>query len=596
MTFFNDSIRITRPLLSGGHFDTFEAVDTLLDRRVFLKVARPTDDDVARQVVAAHVAQWRTLSRAEVACLPTIYTLGQKDDAWFLTTEWIDGRSLREVFESGVADTGDRATFLDVLLNLCLAALKLLHARDLTHGDLTPGNILVDAGLTRVRLVDPAPSLAGIDTGAALRRLILANRHFTAPEVLAGGTTTVRSDLFALGILFQDAAGMLGMDPPLLVRHLTAADADNRPPSVDAAERWLNRSDSFLPPASAAMIAHPPALDVDHGNEMAPPGQAPSPWISSTQIVAVPSAASTALRSAPASWAEASVAIGVEVPQAADKGGAIPADFSIVAPPHIEPGRHFVVEVWAVRSGELEQMLAQATVPGRMVERRSRSHIDLTRDTIINVVLTLPDFEITEPVATLGWNGDIRNVGFMVKAPPGLAPGLYPGVAKLMQGQVPFASIWFDLEVASIAGRAEPPASPLSARVQRINRAFASYASQDRGEVLRCIQGIQAAGTSVFMDIVALRAGEDWERTLYREINACDGLFLFWSRNALESPWVEREWRYALEQRGLSFINPLALEDPRLVEPPVELRSKHFNDMLLAFIANEAFVKSRSRS
>jgi hypothetical protein len=50
---------------------------------------------------------------------------------------------------------------------------------------------------------------------------------------------------------------------------------------------------------------------------------------------------------------------------------------------------------------------------------------------------------------------------------------------------------------------------------------------------------------------------------------------------------VEREWRYALQRRGLDFINPLPLEDPRLVKPPAELKSKHFNDMLLAFIKAE---------
>jgi hypothetical protein len=215
---------------------------------------------------------------------------------------------------------------------------------------------------------------------------------------------------------------------------------------------------------------------------------------------------------------------------------------------------------------------------------------------LITVILKLPDFEVPDAIETMGWNGDIRNVGFIVKAPASLAPGLYPGAAKLMQGQIPFASIMFDLEIVSPQGRAEGPAIPLSLHVQRIARAFASYASLDRVEVLRRVQGIQAAGTRVFLDIVNLRSGQDWEKALSHEIDASDGLFLFWSRNAAESAWVEREWRYALERRGLDFINPLALEDPRLVAPPAELRSKHFNDMLLAFIkAEEAFHKGDAK-
>jgi hypothetical protein len=263
------------------------------------------------------------------------------------------------------------------------------------------------------------------------------------------------------------------------------------------------------------------------------------------------------------------------------------ADVSVIAPNLIQAGRHFVVEVWVAQSDDRSAMLDQATRAGRMIERGGRSHINLDRDTIITVIMKLPDFEVPDPIETLGWNGDIRNVGFIVRAPESLAPGIYPGSAKLMQGQIPFASIVFDLEVASHEGPVDASSRPLSLHVQRIARAFASYASQDRGEVLRRVQGIQAAGIKVFLDIIVLRSGEEWERARYREIDASDGFFLFWSRNAAQSLWVEREWRYALRRRGLEFISPLPLEDPRLVEPPAELRGKHFNDILLAIIKAE---------
>jgi hypothetical protein len=179
-------------------------------------------------------------------------------------------------------------------------------------------------------------------------------------------------------------------------------------------------------------------------------------------------------------------------------------------------------------------------------------------------------------------------VSFIVKAPASLAPGVYPGIAKLMKGQLPFASIAFDLAVTSPTAKVEAPPEPLKARVQRIARAFASYASQDRAEVLRRVQGIQATGMDVFLDVVNLRSGQDWE------IDTSDGFFLFWSRNAAQSNWVEREWRYALKQHGLEFISPLALEDPRLTQPPAELSKMHFNDMLLAFIHSEDAIAKRA--
>jgi len=268
------------------------------------------------------------------------------------------------------------------------------------------------------------------------------------------------------------------------------------------------------------------------------------------------------------------------------------ADFAVVASRVVKPGSNFVVEIWVAQSSDHDKMITEATRSGRMVTRGNRSHVNVVQDALITVILKLPDFEVREPIEVLGWDESIRNASFIVKAGPSMAPGLYPGVMKLMIGQVPFASILFDLEIATV-NRAETP-RPLETRFERVARAFASYASPDRAEVLRRVQGIRAAGTDVFLDVIALRHGEKWEPALYREIDASDRFFLFWSRNAASSSWVEQEWRYALDRRGIDFIDPLPLEDPRHVPPPKELSSKHFNDMLLAFITSEEVWRSKT--
>ena len=43
-------------------------------------------------------------------------------------------------------------------------------------------------------------------------------------------------------------------------------------------------------------------------------------------------------------------------------------------------------------------------------------------------------------------------------------------------------------------------------------------------------------------------------------------------------------WRSALEKKGLAFIHPIPLEDPRQAHPPDELSSLHFNDIYLAIL------------
>jgi hypothetical protein len=136
----------------------------------------------------------------------------------------------------------------------------------------------------------------------------------------------------------------------------------------------------------------------------------------------------------------------------------------------------------------------------------------------------------------------------------------------------------FDVEVGPAVGEARS----LGVRQEQVRSAFASYASPDRPEVLRRVQGLAAAGVEVFMDVLSLRAGQDWERQLVDNIRRRDVFYLFWSPAARASEWVNREWRYALQEKGLQYIHPVPLADPREAPPPPELASKHFNDLILA--------------
>jgi hypothetical protein len=140
--------------------------------------------------------------------------------------------------------------------------------------------------------------------------------------------------------------------------------------------------------------------------------------------------------------------------------------------------------------------------------------------------------------------------------------------------------IIFDVQVGAPVERT----SPREAHRVQFRSAFASYASADRDEVLRRVQGLTAAGLDVFLDVLSLRAGDDWEQSLMENIRAKDIFYLFWSMAASRSEWVDKEWRRALDEKGIDFIHPIPLVDPRLVPPPPELASRHFNDAILLYL------------
>ena len=85
--------------------------------------------------------------------------------------------------------------------------------------------------------------------------------------------------------------------------------------------------------------------------------------------------------------------------------------------------------------------------------------------------------------------------------------------------------------------------------------------SADREKVLPRLQGMQhtVPNLDIFMDIISLRGGQDWEKRLMDEITLADIFSLFWSHNALKSEWVEKEWKRAYEQKGIDFIEPIPL-------------------------------------
>jgi hypothetical protein len=259
--------------------------------------------------------------------------------------------------------------------------------------------------------------------------------------------------------------------------------------------------------------------------------------------------------------------------------------FTVTSPPMLVPGVATVIDVWAHLERQRQEVLDRARAEaGGDIRSKSKGPVEVARGTVLSVKLHVPDLIIDEPEDTILWQGEIGNATFAVRVPAELTPGSRVGVASIFVGGLRIARLNFTVQI----GLEAKPAEPLTTREERHRKAFASYASPDRDEVLARIQGIQKAapGLDVFLDVVRLRSGQHWEEELYQHIGAADIFYLFWSSNARKSEWVDKEWRYALKTRGLDFIDPVPLAAPDEVPPPPELAEKHFNDWVLAFRRN----------
>ena len=115
-----------------------------------------------------------------------------------------------------------------------------------------------------------------------------------------------------------------------------------------------------------------------------------------------------------------------------------------------------------------------------------------------------------------------------------------------------------------------------------VKRVFFSYSSFDRDTVVEIVQKtIAMVGYDVefFLDVLKLRAGDDWQKRIYQEIDSSDSFCLIWSYHALKSKWVKKEWKYALSKKGLSSFNPINisyLDNKHKAPIPRELNKIHF--------------------
>ena len=205
----------------------------------------------------------------------------------------------------------------------------------------------------------------------------------------------------------------------------------------------------------------------------------------------------------------------------------------------------------------------------------------------ISFILHIDGCEIDDPNQTITWQGEVVSVEFGVKILPETTSKKLLAKLQISVAGIPAGNIKFRIKIDAKDSQINMENAIVEATTYK--NAFISYASPDRAEVLRRTQMLSATGISFFQDIMQLKPGELWEKSLYKQIDNCDVFFLFWSSSAKNSKWVMEEYKYAqsLQLKGKAIeIIPVPIEGPPAPEPPEELSHLHFNDGFLYFTRN----------
>ena len=252
---FASRYRILGPLGRGAMGEVYRADDLKLGQRVALKLLSKRranrSDSVDRFIAEVRLA--RTISHPNVC---RVHDIGEGHGWHYLSMEYVDGETLESLLRRIGRLSGEKA--LDVARQLC-AGLAAAHDRGVLHRDLKPSNIMID-GRGQVRILDLGLALPI----GSVSHEIAGTPAYMAPEQLAGGTATERTDVYALGlVLYEIFAGRKLFQARTFEERLRVADPiaiprTNAPaidPAVDGTIRRCLERDPDDRPESALDVA-----------------------------------------------------------------------------------------------------------------------------------------------------------------------------------------------------------------------------------------------------------------------------------------------------------------------------------------------------
>jgi len=198
--------RLERRIGAGGMGVVYLAHDEHLGREVAVKrigVELDPDGRGEREAIAA--------ARLSHPAIVALYESGRDEDAVYLVSELVRGRTLAELIAAG--DLSDRDV-VRIGMTLC-DALEHAHARGVIHRDVKPSNVicpeLPEDGGCVAKLTDFG--IARMADGDVLTRTgdVMGTLAYMAPEQARGQRLTGAADVYALGVVLYE--GLSGVNP-----------------------------------------------------------------------------------------------------------------------------------------------------------------------------------------------------------------------------------------------------------------------------------------------------------------------------------------------------------------------------------------------
>jgi serine/threonine protein kinase len=193
----------------------YKATDRELGEVVAVKTLKPEmidQDPTALDRFKTEIKLARKIAHRNVV---RTYDLGESGGVYFITMEFVEGRSLKDLIVS--RGRLPVSVVLPIAKQLC-RALEVAHDEGVIHRDIKPQNMVVQPdGVLKVMDFGIA-RLAQTTTGHTQAGIVVGTPGYMSPEQLMGDPLDARADIYSAGVvLYECLTGRLPHEAETLI-------------------------------------------------------------------------------------------------------------------------------------------------------------------------------------------------------------------------------------------------------------------------------------------------------------------------------------------------------------------------------------------
>lgn len=195
----SDRYQIIKSIGEGGMANVYLAYDTILDRNVAVKVLR---GDLANDEKFVRRFQREALSASSLSNpnIVEVYDVGEDNGEYYIVMEYVEGKHLKALLKKRGKLTVPEV--VDITLQIT-NGLSVAHDSYIIHRDIKPQNIMILSN-GMIKITDFGVATALNSTQLTQTNSVMGTVHYLPPEQANGKGSTIRSDIYSMGIMMYE--------------------------------------------------------------------------------------------------------------------------------------------------------------------------------------------------------------------------------------------------------------------------------------------------------------------------------------------------------------------------------------------------------